>query len=193
MATNDPIRKFKSWFSKARRSGIELADKCALATADRRGRPSVRYVLLKDVDVDGFTFYTNSESRKGKELDANPYASLAFYWHENDHQVRIEGKIKQVSADEADAYWSERPRVSQLAALASRQSRTITSRAALMAEVKRLERKYKDAEVPRPARWTGYRLHPDRIEFWTRREPRLHHRELFTRSRGGWRVDVLQP
>jgi pyridoxamine 5'-phosphate oxidase len=189
----DPVRKFKSWFSQAKRSGIELPDKCALATADHRGRPSVRYVLLKDVDADGFTFYTNAESRKGRELAANPYASLAFYWHENDHQVRIEGKITQVSRAEADAYWAERPGVSQIASLASRQSRVISSRTALTAEVKRLAKKYKGTDVPRPERWTGYRLKPNRIEFWTRHEPRLHHREAFTRTRGVWRVEILQP
>jgi pyridoxamine 5'-phosphate oxidase len=189
----DPIRKFNTWFSQARRSGIELAENCALATADRRGRPSVRYVLLKEADASGFTFYTNAESRKGRELDTNPRAALAFYWHENGHQVRIEGKVKQVSDAEADAYWAERPRDSQLASLASRQSKTVADRAALVAELKRLVSKYKGTNVPRPARWTGYQLVPDRIEFWTRREPRLHHRELFTRTRQGWRVAILQP
>lgn len=192
MAT-DPIRKFKSWFSHAKRSGIELAENCALATADLRARPSVRYVLLKDVDADGFTFYTNAESRKGRELKANPQAALAFYWHEADRQVRVEGRITQVSEAEADAYWDARPRESQLASLASRQSRTVRSRAALAAEVKRLQRKYDGEAVPRPERWTGYRLKPARIEFWTRREPRLHHREAFTRTRGQWRMDILQP
>jgi len=193
MAATDPIRKFASWFAQARRAGIELAEKCALATADRRGRPSVRYVLLKDADPRGFTFYTNSESRKGRELEANPYGALAFYWHQTDHQVRVEGKIKQVSRAEADAYWAERPRDSQLASLASRQSRSVANRSALTAELKRISAKYEGVDVPRPDRWTGYRLVPDRIEFWTRREPRLHHRELFVRTRDGWRVEILQP
>lgn len=194
MAATDPIAKFHRWFTEARRKGVALPEKLALASVDRRGRPSVRYILLKAADRNGFVFYTNVESRKGRELDANPWASMAFYWHETGRQVRVEGKVTRVSDNEADAYWSERPRESQLASAVSRQSRPIASRRTLVDALARLKRKYRGAEpVPRPERWTGYRLLPARIEFWTRREPRLHEREEFVQTRGRWKRTILQP
>lgn len=189
----DPIARFNAWFRRARKSDEPLPEKCALATADGRGRPSVRYVLLKGADADGFVFYTNKESRKGREIAANPYASLAFYWDDAGHQVRIEGKLVEVSEEEADAYWDGRPRGSQIASLTSRQSRSVETRKALVDEMKRIERAHEGREVPRPERWSGFRLVPSRIEFWTRREPRLHHRESFKKTRGGWKVEILQP
>lgn len=191
--TADPVRRFRSWLAEARRQGAPLAEAVALATADGRGRPSVRYVLLKDVDERGLTFYTNTLSRKGRELGRRPYASLAVYWDVTGKQVRVEGKVVPVSEDEADAYWTERPRDSRLASAASRQSATLDSRGSLVAEFRRLVRTWKGKEVPRPTRWTGYRIVPDRIEFWTRREPRLHHRELFVRRGGRWQNSLLQP
>jgi pyridoxamine 5'-phosphate oxidase len=193
MAAPDPIAKFQRWFAQARRAGVALPDKFALASVDRRGRPSVRYVLLKTADERGFVFYTNVESRKGRELDGNPHASMAFYWHETDHQVRVEGRVRRVSDAEAEAYWQERPRESQLASTASRQSRTVASRSVLVAQLKRLTTECEGIAVARPERWTGYRLKPQRIEFWTRKEPRLHHRELYTRTGDGWRMSILQP
>ena len=189
----DPIERFQRWQADAGRAGVDLSESIALATADRRGRPSLRYVLLKSVDRNGFVFYTNARSRKGRELTANPHAALAVYWHEIDRQVRIEGPVREVTREEADAYWAERPRDSQIASAASQQSRTIQTRAALLAACRDVERRWRGREIPRPARWTGYRLLPRRIEFWTRCEPRLHRRELFERKGSRWVRTLLQP
>jgi pyridoxamine 5'-phosphate oxidase len=189
----DPIRRFNRWLADERRSGTELVEAVALATSTPRGRPSVRWVLLKEATADGFVFYTNSESRKGRELAANPYASIGVYWHETGRQVRVDGKVRSVTESESDEYWASRPRESQIASLISRQSRTIASRELLVAEFKSIERKYAGKPVPRPVRWTGYCVVPREIEFWTRAEPRLHRRELFTRGRDGWKTAILQP
>jgi pyridoxamine 5'-phosphate oxidase len=189
----DPIAKFRRWMNEATRAGADIPEAVALATADRRGRPSVRYVLLKTARDDAFVFYTNAESRKGRELASNPRAALAAYWHPIGKQARVEGRIEQVAADEADAYWAERPPESRIASLASRQSRPLARRAALLDEVRRLQREYPRGDPPRPARWTGYRLVPDTIEFWIRAEPRLHHRELYVRRGRAWRRTLLQP
>ena len=150
-------------------------------------------VLLKQVDRDGFVFYTNARSRKGRELAATPRAALVFHWGRLGKQVRVEGRTREVSAAEADAYWASRPRASQLAALASEQSAPLATRAQLLATWRALARRYRGAPVPRPAHWTGYRVIPDAIEFWTHRDHRLHDRELFTRARRGWRQTRLQP
>jgi pyridoxamine 5'-phosphate oxidase len=189
----DPIRRFNRWLGDERRSGTELAEAIALATADRRGRPSVRWMLLKEATKAGFVFYTNEESRKGRELADNPYASIAVYWHRTNHQVRVEGKIRSCSEGDADAYWATRPRQSQLAALASRQSRAVKSRQVLVTEYKALEKRFKGKPVPRPSYWKGYCLVPRTIEFWTRAEPRLHRRELFEKRKDGWHSKILQP
>jgi len=191
--TRDPIRQFNRWFAEAQRAGLPLADAVAMATADRRGRPSVRFVLLKSADARGFVVYTNAASRKGRELAVNPYAALAFHWQPLGKQVRVEGRVRPVDPAEADAYWATRPRESQLAAVASRQSLPITSRDTLMARWKRLTRKYRGAAVPRPRQWTGFRIDPVAIEFWIHRDHRLHDRELFVRRRGQWRALRLQP
>ncbi len=192
-ATADPLARFGRWLALARKSGEPLAEAGALATVDGHGRPSVRFVLLKDTRADGLTFYTNTASRKGRHLAANPNASLAFYWHLADRQVRIDGRVRPLTATEADRYWTQRPRGSQLATAASKQSRPMASRSDLIEEVGRLERRYRGAAVPRPEHWTGYRLVPREIEFWRRQEPRLHHRELFVLSRGRWSSRLLQP
>lgn len=165
----------------------------ALATADADGRPSVRYVLLKGTDPRGFIFYTNELSRKGEELRIRPAAALAFYWHDLGRQVRVEGAVEMVSDEEADAYWRTRPRGSQIASSVSRQSARITSRSQLMARFRDTERRFDGEPIPRPSHWKGYVLRPKRIEFWTRREPRLHDRELFVHSRRGWSSSRLQP
>jgi pyridoxamine 5'-phosphate oxidase len=190
---NDPIRKFQRWLAEARQAGVPLPEAMALATADQRGRPSVRYVLLKGADARGFVFYTNRLSAKARDLRANRRAALAFYWDAPGRQVRCEGRVTEVAAAEADAYWASRPRGSQVASAASRQSAPLDSSGSLMARYRELLREYEGKEVPRPEVWSGFRLGPERIEFWTRREPRLHKRELFVKSRGRWTMKLLQP
>ncbi len=192
MAT-DPLRKFVRWHREAERAGAPIADAMVLATVDRAGRPSARYVLLKGVDSRGFVFYTNERSRKGKELAARPAAALAFYWHETGRQVRVEGNVALVADSEADAYWDTRPRGSQIASAVSQQSRELASRASLLAAFRNLDRASKGASLPRPEHWRGYVLAPRQIEFWTRREPRLHERELFVKKGGSWSRRALQP
>jgi pyridoxamine 5'-phosphate oxidase len=189
----DPIRTVHTWLASARKKGAPLPEAFALATAAANGRPSVRYVLLKGADERGFVFYTNLDSRKGRELARNPWASLANYWDVTGRQVRIDGKVKLVSTAEADAYWAERPRDSRIAAWVSRQSAPVASRAELEAKYRAAAQKFRGHDIPRPARWTGFVLGPTRIEFWTRREPRLHHRELFVKRSGGWQKSLLQP
>jgi len=189
----DPVRRFRSWHAEAGKAGAPLHDAVALATADSRGRPSVRYVLLKSADERGFVFYTNAGSRKGRELEANPFAALAIYWDVTGKQVRVEGRVRGVTRAEADAYWEERPRVSRVASLASSQSEPVSDRASLMATYRRLDAELAGESIPRPEHWTGYRIVPSRIEFWTRREPRLHHRELFVKKSGSWTRTILQP
>jgi len=165
----------------------------ALATAARRGAPAVRFVLLKAADRRGFVFFTDGRSRKGRELHASRRAAVAFYWNALGRQVRIEGRVEEVSAAEADAYWATRPRASQLAALASQQSAALASRRALMRRWAQLRRRYRRRPVPRPPTWTGFRIVPASIEFWTHREHRLHDRELCVRTRAGWTRRLLQP
>jgi pyridoxamine 5'-phosphate oxidase len=189
----DPLRRFRTWFREAQRAEVALPEAMALATADRAGRPNVRYVLLKGTDDQGFVFYTNRLSRKGRELQRRPIGALAFYWNPTGKQVRAEGRIEVLPAAAADEYWASRPRASQIASMASNQSAPLSSRAALLARVRLLERKYRGKDVPRPPHWIGYRLVPDRIEFWTRREPRLHHREEFRKRGRGWTMRLLQP
>lgn len=190
---SDPIAKLRRWLVAARTAGAPLAEAVALATADGRGRPSVRYVLIKAIEAEGVVFYTNALSRKGRELRANRHAALAAYWDTTGKQVRVEGKIEEVTSEDADAYWAERPRASQIASAASEQSRPLASRDQLLKKVRRLEHEYRDREIPRPRLWTGYRLLAERIEFWTRREPRLHHRELYVLRKGRWQRSLLQP
>lgn len=190
----DPIARFRRWFAAAvAHPQIAQPEAMGLATADRRGRPSLRIVLLKHADAGGFVFYTNARSRKGRELAANPWAALAFHWQPLGRQVRIEGRVEMVSRAEADAYWATRPRESQLGGAASAQSEPIASRAALLRRWRALARRLRDRPVPRPPHWTGYRLVPTAIEFWTLRPHRMHDRELFTRTARGWRATRLQP
>lgn len=190
---DDPITRFRRWFDQARRAGIALPEAVALGTADTARRPSVRFVLLKGVDQRGFVFFTNARSRKGQELKRNPRAALAFYWDPLGKQVRVEGRVVEVSGEEADAYWRTRPRASQLAAAVSLQSATLARRSKLLERWKGLTRRYRNRDVPRPPEWTGFRLIPEAIEFWIHREHRLHERELYRRSRRGWKRRLLQP
>ena len=189
----DPLKLFRNWFDAAVASGSRLPESMTLATATSDGKPSARVVLLKNVD-DGFVFYTNYRSAKAKELDENPQAALVFYWVGLDRQVRVEGRVERVSATESDEYFKTRPRESQLGALASPQSEVIESREVLEERLRALEEEYRDREVPRPAHWGGYRLKPERIEFWENRPGRLHDRIVYDRQTdGSWSIKRLAP
>ena len=192
---DDPFALFSAWFAEARASELNDPEAMALATATADGRPSVRMVLLKDHGPDGFTWYTNGESRKGGELTANPHAAICLHWKSLRRQVRAEGPVTEVSAAEADAYFASRSRDSRIGAWASDQSRPLDLRATFEQRVEEAKARFgDDGEVPRPAHWTGFRLDPHSIEFWEDRPFRLHHRRLFTRScRGGWSEGLLYP
>jgi pyridoxamine 5'-phosphate oxidase len=190
---SDPIARFQRWFRDARRVGAPQPEAMALATAARGGAPSLRFVLLKQADARGFVFFTDARSRKGRELRANPRAAATFYWNPLGRQVRIEGRVVELGDREADAYWATRPRGSQLSGATSHQSSVLERRSLLTARRDALARRYADRDVPRPAEWRGFRIEPDAIEFWTHREDRLHHRELFRRTPRGWRVSLLEP
>jgi pyridoxamine 5'-phosphate oxidase len=189
----DPFARFAALYARAVALGIKNPNAMALSTVGADGAPSTRQVLLKHFDHAGFVFYTNRESRKGRQLAANPRASLNFYWRELDRQVQIEGRVEPVPAAEANAYFATRDRGSQLGAWASRQSQPLTSRAALAAEVAELEREYAGRKVPRPPFWSGYRLVPQYFEFWAEGENRLHDRFAFERTAKGWRSRRLYP
>ncbi len=190
----EALRTFARVFDQAKRCRtIRDATAMLLATANRVGRPSVRAVLLKGVDARGFVFYTNVESRKGRELVKNPRAALTFLWHPIGYQVHIEGRALPVTDAEADAYWASRPRESQLGAWASMQSRPLTSRRALLARFRRYQQRFRRQLVPRPAVWTGFRVIPDRIEFWTEGTRRLHYRRLYERRGRRWIRRWLYP
>jgi pyridoxamine 5'-phosphate oxidase len=192
-ATDDPIAKLVRWLDEARRLKIPNYEAMALATATPGGKASVRFVLLKAIDERGFVFFTDARSRKGRELRGNPRVALAFYWQAKGRQVRVDGRVDEVTRAESDAYWPTRPRQSQLAATASHQSAPLGSRATLLTRVAELDRKFKGDDVPRPSYWTGFRVRPDVIEFWTHREHRLHDRERYRRRGRRWRRDLLQP
>jgi pyridoxamine 5'-phosphate oxidase len=191
--TNDPIARFKELLAQAEQSGLSPHNAAALATAGKDPEPTVRMVLLKDVDDRGFVFYTNLESRKARQLAENPRASLCFWWPQLKRQVRVEGVIQLASDREADEYFASRPRGSQIGAWASHQSSELSSREELLAAVALLTEKYKDRAIPRPPRWSGYRLAPERIEFWKEQPDRLHERELYIRQPVGWKITLLAP
>jgi pyridoxamine 5'-phosphate oxidase len=192
MAT-DPHSLFEEWFAEARLSEPNDANAVALATADAAGRPSVRMVLLKGHDERGFVFYTNLDSRKGGELADNPRAALLFHWKSLRRQVRVEGDVEPVATAEADAYFATRSRDSQLGAWASDQSRPLASRALFESRYEEMRARFEGGEVPRPPRWSGFRVVPERIEFWSDRAHRLHERRLFERSGDGWSEGLLYP
>jgi pyridoxamine 5'-phosphate oxidase len=190
----DPLKLFQRWSDEARAAGIHLSEAMTLATSTPNGKPSARLVLLKQADERGFVFFTNYNSRKARELDSNPQAALVFYWPELERQVRVEGKVERTGPAESDAYFKTRPRESQIGALASPQSEVIASREELQQRVDELEQLYEDREVDRPAHWGGYRLLPDRIEFWKGRPGRLHDRISYERQAdGNWSIKRLAP
>lgn len=193
-AGQDPIRLFARWYDAALDAGVPLPDAMALATAASDGRPSSRMVLLKGFDEDGFVFYTNYESRKAAELDANPRAALTFHWTILERQVRIEGATVRTSRDEAKEYFRTRPAESRIGAWASPQSREIASREALEARAAARAEEFSGRDIPLPPFWGGYRVVPERIEFWQGRAGRLHDRLLYERNDdGGWTRKRLAP
>ena len=192
-AADEPIKVFKEWLEEARATEPINPNAMTLATADAKGRPSARMVLLKDVDCEGFVFYTNLNSRKASELTVNPHAALCFYWRALAKQVRVEGTTELVTADEADAYFASRPKLSQLGAWASKQSQPLEGRMALERRVAKYTARFNIGSVPRPAFWSGFRLRPVQIELWKEEAFRLHDRTLYKRDGDGWVVDNLYP
>jgi len=189
----NPFRQFEQWFQEAEAAKIPEPNAMTLATVGRDGRPSARSVLLKGVDGRGFVFYTNFESRKGRELDANPRATLLFPWITMERQVVVEGAVTRVSREEAEAYFHSRPRASQLGAWASPQSTVVAGRAVIDESYRVIEKKYEGREVPLPPNWGGFRLAPETVEFWQGRRSRLHDRLRYRREAGDWAVERLAP
>jgi pyridoxamine 5'-phosphate oxidase len=190
----DPIRQFQIWLDDAVAANIPLAEAMTLATATPDGRPAARMVLLKQVDQSGFVFFTNYRSAKARQLDANPYAALVFYWNLLERQVRVEGRVVRTSAEESREYFQTRPRESQIGAWASEQSEVIASRDVLERRAQELETLYCDRDIDCPEHWGGYRLKPERIEFWKGRLGRLHDRILYELDSGGtWTISRLAP
>jgi pyridoxamine 5'-phosphate oxidase len=190
----DPIEQFGEWFRQAGEAGVRAPEAAALATASVDGSPSVRMVLVKSSGTDGFVFYSNYESRKGRDLAANPRAALLFHWDALGRQLRAEGPVERLTSEESATYIRTRPRASQLSALASPQSHVVPSRDELEQRVARLATQYGDDELPLPETWGGFRLRPDSIEFWQHRDDRLHDRLLYTRDDdAGWGLRRLAP
>ncbi len=190
----DPMALFQRWLTEAEASEPNDPNAVALATATAQGLPSIRMVLLKGLDPTGFVFYTNKQSRKGGELSANPRAALLFHWKTLRRQVRVEGPVEDVTDAEADAYFATRSRVSRLGAIASDQSRPLATRVELEGRLAELEARYPGEAVPRPAHWSGYRVLPERIEFWQDMPYRLHDRMVYRRQADGdWQTSRLYP
>jgi pyridoxamine 5'-phosphate oxidase len=189
----DPIAEFKGWLAEAEASEPVNPNAASLATATTDGKPSVRMVLVKSVDDDGFVFYTNTESQKGRELAANAEAALCFYWKSLARQVRAEGSVEPVSDAEADAYFATRDRMVKIGAWASKQSEPLEGRFALEKRAAKYAAKFNVGEVPRPDFWSGYRIIPRTIEFWTERKSRLHDRRVYHRTEDGWIMESLYP
>ncbi|MDQ2824368.1 MAG: pyridoxamine 5'-phosphate oxidase [Verrucomicrobiota bacterium] len=190
----DPIKQFSNWFTAAIEAGIRDVNAMSLATAAPDGRPSVRIVLLKGFDHDGFVFFTNYESQKGQQLEVNPYAALGFYWIEMDRQIRISGSAEKTSREESERYFHSRPIGSQLGAWASHQSQLVDARRVLDARMAQMTERFADKPIPLPPHWGGYRVKPETIEFWQGRANRLHDRFRYTRQpEGSWLIERLAP
>ena len=189
----DPFRSFAEIYAQVQKVVVPEPSAMVLATVSAEGRPSARVVLLKGFDDRGFVFFTNLESRKGRELQANSFAALCFHWPPLEQQVRIEGRVASVTDAEADAYFASRPRGAQIGAWASRQSQALTTREELEARVRSFEAKFAGSEVPRPPFWSGFRVIPERMEFWQSRASRLHDRTLYTRQNDTWVIEKLYP
>lgn len=189
----DPSDQIRSWLEDAREAGLREPTSMALATADKAGRPSVRMVLLKGLDGSGLRFFTNYQSRKGRELEDNPNAAICLWWDRLERQVRAEGRVTKLSRAEAETYFHSRPRGSQIGAAASPQSRPLESRQALEQRVAELEREHPDGNLPLPDFWGGYLLVPERFELWQGRESRLHDRFEYRREGTGWQLGRLAP
>lgn len=190
--SKDPFKQFEKWFNEVLRSGFLEPNAMTLATADKAGKPSIRIVLLKGFDDKGFTFYSNYKSKKGKELETNPQASLLFYWDKLERQVRIEGKAVKVTQEESDKYFQTRPYKSRVGAWASKQSTVIESRNVIVKEFLKYMVKFR-THVPLPQDWGGYRIIPDSFEFWQGRPNRLHDRIKYTRTKSTWKIERLAP
>lgn len=190
---SEPFDLFAAWMKDAAAKEVNDPEAMNLSTVDDRGRPSSRMVLLKAVDARGFVFYTNLESRKGRDLSANPFASLNFHWKSLRRQVRVEGPVEPVSEEEADEYFASRARGSQIGAWASQQSRQLESRFALEKRVAEFTAKFGLGKVPRPPHWSGFRVLPQRIEFWADKPFRLHDRAVYTRAGEAWTIEKLYP
>ncbi len=189
----NPIKRFVELFEQMQKMDVPEPAAVTLATATSDGKPSVRVVLLKSSDESGFVFYTNLDSRKAKELRANPFAALCFYWEPIHYQVRVEGPVELVSEDEADSYFATRPRGSQIGAWASKQSAVLPKKRTLMFRFLKYQEQFLGKEVPRPSFWSGFRLIPQRIEFWQRQENRLHVRQLYNKENDSWVISSLYP
>jgi pyridoxamine 5'-phosphate oxidase len=192
-AASDPYVQFARWFAEAQASELNDPNAMTVASCTPEGRPSARTVLMKDYDSRGFVFYTNKQSRKGAELNANRHAALLFHWKSLQRQVRIEGTVEDVTDAEADAYYASRARISRLGAWASEQSRPLNARQDLEQRVAVMEARYPEDAIPRPPHWSGYRVVPDSIEFWQDMPFRLHDRLVYTRTDGGWVTGRLYP
>ena len=192
-AATDPIVQFEAWMAEAEAKEPNDPNAMTLATATPEGIPSARMVLLKGIDHRGFVFYTNLGSRKAAEVLRNPHAALLFHWKSLRRQVRIEGPVEAVDADEADAYFATRPRSSQIGAWASKQSQPLKGRFELEARIARITARFGLGSIPRPPFWSGYRVVPETFEFWEDRPFRLHMRFVFHRQDGGWRTEELYP
>jgi len=191
---SDPVQQFSTWFAAALAAEIRDVNAMSLATATRDGKPSVRIVLLKGFDERGFSFFTNYDSGKGRDLDANPFAEMVFYWPQLERQVRISGEVERTSREDSAAYFHSRPLGSQLGAWVSKQSEVIDARKVLDARMNEMTERFENGEIPLPPHWGGYRLKPDRFEFWQGRPNRLHDRFRYSRKADGtWLIDRLAP
>lgn len=189
-----PIKKFSEWFDEAKKNPkIKDHTEMCLATADKKGRPSARIVLLKDFDEKGFVFFTNYSGRKSLNIKENPYAALCFYWPALDKQIRIEGKVKKISDKESDEYFNSRPVESRIGAITSKQSQKLPSRDTLLKELEKNKKKFEGKDITRPKGWGGWRIVPGHIEFWQAGEFRIHNREVFELKKGKWEKKLLYP